>query len=211
MWDVIIVLGGGINKDGTLYPWVKLRFDIAIEFYKNKNTKIIPCTGTSYHNKPLIKDGNVWTEADAGAKYLMDNDIPAVDILKEDYSRDTIGNAYFSLTMHCLPAKFEKILVITSQFHQKRSKIIFDWIYGIVGLEVFCLGVVDNSFKQQLGENVYDIRCEREEISCENTEKLKKKYTTLQEVHRWLYSDHNAYSTESRIEDPIDDKVKESY
>jgi hypothetical protein len=48
-------------------------------------------------------------------------------------SYDPIGNAYFSLVIHVPPRRFERLLVVTSEFHIRRTDTLFRWIYGLAG------------------------------------------------------------------------------
>lgn len=45
-------------------------------------------------------------------------------------SYDTVGNAYYSLTIHALPAGWSSLAVITSEFHMLRTQALFSHIYG---------------------------------------------------------------------------------
>jgi uncharacterized SAM-binding protein YcdF (DUF218 family) len=62
--------------------------------------------GAATPHKPPVLDelGHVLYESTAYASYLMSRGVPAVDLLKETQSSDTVGNGYFSLLMHALPA-----------------------------------------------------------------------------------------------------------
>lgn len=210
MYDVIIVLGGGIDQNGNIHSWVKKRFDLAITYYQQYNIPIIPCSGVPYHNEPFLKNGHLHTEADAGAEYLLGQGVSREMILKEDYSRDTIGNAYFSLVMHVLPAQFKNILVITSQFHMSRSRVIFDWLYKLAGINDIVYKETDDGDLANI-QPTYQLRLNREKKSTKNVLNLSHKYGTLEEVHKWLYSQHNAYSTAPTTVDTIDPKLKKSY
>ena len=57
------------------------------------------------HKPPVMDDrGYVLYESTAYAAYLMGRGVPAGDLLKETQSCDTVGNGYFSLLQHALPA-----------------------------------------------------------------------------------------------------------
>jgi hypothetical protein len=55
--------------------------------------------------------------------FFFNEGLPATSILKEVSSFDTIGNGYFSATIHALPQRWKAIAVITSEFHMPRSKV----------------------------------------------------------------------------------------
>lgn len=57
------------------------------------------------HKPPVLDDGGwVVHESTAYAAYLMRRGVPAAHLLKEACSYDTVGNGYFSLMIHALPA-----------------------------------------------------------------------------------------------------------
>jgi len=46
-------------------------------------------------------------------------------------SYDTIGNALFTRQMHTDVMNWRRLLILTSKFHMKRSKAIFDWVFSL--------------------------------------------------------------------------------
>jgi uncharacterized SAM-binding protein YcdF (DUF218 family) len=53
--------------------------------------------------------------------------------LQEVSSFDTVGNAYFSLMIHVVPAGWRRLAVVTSDFHMPRSRALFADIYSMAG------------------------------------------------------------------------------
>ncbi len=70
------------------------------------------------------------TEAEEMKKALLGLGIPDKDILKEEWSRDTIGNAYFSKIKIINHYHFKTILIVCSDFHLKRAQFIFQKVLG---------------------------------------------------------------------------------
>ena len=62
--------------------------------------------GAGTPHKPAVVDaaGFVLHESTAYAAYLVRRGVPAAHLLKEACSYDTVGNGYFSLLIHALPA-----------------------------------------------------------------------------------------------------------
>ena len=60
-------------------------------------------------------------------------DVPAAALLKDTASMDTIGNAYFSLTLHAAPREWRAVRVVTSRFHMGRTRAAFEWVFGPSG------------------------------------------------------------------------------
>ena len=92
--DYVIVLGCGLNKDGTPTPLLRGRVDKALDFYhKQKNSS----------GKDLVfitsggqGDDEVISESESMKRYLMEKGIAEDKIIKEDKSRNTYENMMFS-------------------------------------------------------------------------------------------------------------------
>ena len=66
-------------------------------------------------------------------------DLPSNNIISIPFSKDTVGDAFFSreyLLTQKIP--FKSIIVITSDWHLKRSRIIFNAIYNNDPKLMFC-------------------------------------------------------------------------
>lgn len=125
----IVVLGGGIAKNGILPDFVKTRLEKAKEiFIKNASAKILFCGRYSFlyskNNRPTK------TEAQAGKEYLLKIGIPGKNIYLENKSKDTIGNAYYAKKLYFIPRQEKEAIIITSDFHLERSRFIFKKIFG---------------------------------------------------------------------------------
>jgi hypothetical protein len=59
--------------------------------------------GTTHKAPPLDSRGFPLSEASVAAKYLVDQGFPVGQILEENVSLDTIGNAYFLRAIHIIP------------------------------------------------------------------------------------------------------------
>ena len=92
--DYIIILGCGINRDGTLMPLLKGRVDSAIRFEKEQAEK----TGKHAVFVPSGGQGGdeVVSEAECMKRYLMEQGVPEEQILPEDKSVNTFQNMQFS-------------------------------------------------------------------------------------------------------------------
>lgn len=120
--DYVILLGGGIDKDGNLPKTVQLRVDMAYEYMKkHENVKCVVTGGTlkwlPYPEGPEIK------------KQLIKRGIEKDRIYVEDKALDTIQNLQKSVIL--LSEKENKsideilkskIVIITSDFHLRRAE-----------------------------------------------------------------------------------------
>lgn len=120
--DYVILLGGGISKDGKLPKSVVARGEKAAEYlYKHKNAVCV-VTGGTLHFLPVA-------EAPELKNLLVQNGVEASRILVEDQALDTIQNFQYSCKML---ADFEglsqqqildsRIAVVTSYFHLRRAE-----------------------------------------------------------------------------------------
>lgn len=97
------------------------------------------CAGGGTPHKPAViaPNGHVIHESTSCAEYLIAKGMASGDILKEVSSYDTVGNAYFSATIHAIPAGWRRLAVVTSAFHMPRTKLLFEDVYSFTGLTVF--------------------------------------------------------------------------
>lgn len=149
----IVVLGTKIEKipfTGRYGPsrMLQMRLDKTYEVFltENQSRTIIIVSGGSPHGIPV-------TEADVMKDYLVSRGIPSCKIFKENESNNTVQNCQYTyLLLKLLYEKrltfqeltpnfqcnyygaelwgeippFDKLCVITSDFHLPRSKLIFE-------------------------------------------------------------------------------------
>jgi len=121
-YDAYIVLGGGINEnapdlngEGQLSSESLPRVVDAYRLYKIEKKPIILSGGRVYGKK---------SEAQIAKKFLISLGVNERDIIIEENSRDTYENAL--LVKEILKNKgLNKIILITSAFHMKRSVQLF--------------------------------------------------------------------------------------
>lgn len=209
-YDIILVLAGGIDANGIIHEWVKRRLDDAIIYFNKKNIPIICLGGGTYHKNPVINNnGFVIHESTACINYLKNKNIPTKYLYKEWSSYDTIGNVYFSLVNHIqFMNNIENILVITSQFHMKRTKLLFNWIYSMYHNQKYTLFFHKSSDKNLDFTN----RILREKNSIHNIQQnLIPNINSLYTFHKWFYQEHNAYSCKDNNIEIINEKILNTY
>lgn len=135
---IVIVLGGGIDLAGNIPSYVYSRLDEAIKFHNDLNCKIL-LSGEYSFLYGKVKPP--FTEAFKMQEYLLKKGVFQDRIIKEERSKDTVGNAYYSKKYVFLPQKEKEAVIITSDFQVERVKYIFDKIFGpeykfkIIGIE----------------------------------------------------------------------------
>ncbi|MBF8249797.1 MAG: hypothetical protein HW400_398 [Candidatus Levybacteria bacterium] len=130
IYDVILTLGNGLTEDWKLPGIVASRLKKVADLYLQKIAgKIIVCGRWSI-NWDIEGIQPPTTEAEEMRKTLLSLGVANQDIIKEEWSRDTIGNAYFSKINIIEPNNFKKILVVCSDFHLQRAQFLFRKIIG---------------------------------------------------------------------------------
>ena len=167
--------------------------------------------GTVHKPPPTDHSGYPVVESIAAARYLIRHGVAAARVFAETCSLDTIGNAYFSRVIHVDPAKWRKLLVVTSEFHMARTRAIFEWIYSLNqvhdGFHLSFDAVPDAGIApEDLAE-----RTSKENRGLSSVKKLSKELRDLKGVHEWLFTAHDAYSMKKRAAVKLTEGVLRTY
>lgn len=209
-FDVLVVLGGGLPlspNDPPLYVQERCKFAKQVYEASSKKPKILTLSaGTAHLPQFLSSDGLPVWESTASASYLMEHlDIPPQHIYVETSSYDTISNAFFTRTNFCDISGWRRLLIITNEFHMRRTKLIFDWIMNVQGgststsnhYELYYLSVPDKG----LSDVAIAARKKKELKSAENVKNvLIEKYTSLEDVFDFLTQKHSFYNAKSLVD-----------
>lgn len=125
--DVIIILGGGLEPDGSLPKIPKLRVEKGVELFKEG---VAPKIIVSGYQGFWLETTPIKSEAQAMKEYAMSLGIPEEAIIEEEDSKDTVGNAYFCRLNIIDPNNWKKIVVVTSEYHIPRTKYVFEKVMG---------------------------------------------------------------------------------
>ena len=202
-----------MREGGRLPSWVERRLDLALELHSGNSYIIALSAGTTHRPPPMDALGFPIMEATAEAQYLMARGVAADRILVEKYSYDTIGNAFFSRMVHADPACLRRLLIITSDFHLARCEAAFRWIYGLApkmhSYELTFEPVSD----PEMPADLLALRCTKERESLADLLRLSERIQTMQDCHRWLFTEHGAYNALSPAfgAHGLSTKVLESY
>lgn len=136
--DAIIVLANQMDKNGLLNYESKTRANKAVEILNKRGISHIVTCGWAYRDDSDIKI------ADAFKSYIVNSlGVKPNKVITELNSRDTVGDAYFTKINIALSLNWKNLCVVTSDYHVKRTKEIFSFIYGnnfsveIYGASVF--------------------------------------------------------------------------
>jgi uncharacterized SAM-binding protein YcdF (DUF218 family) len=124
---IIVVLGGGIDLQGNIPTYVYSRLDEAIRLQDKLNCRILVSGEYSFLYDKIKPP---FTEASKMQEYLLSKGVLADLIIKEEQSKDTIGNAYYSKKYVFLLKKEKEAIIVTSDFQVERVKYIFNKIFG---------------------------------------------------------------------------------
>lgn len=201
--DAIFVLGGGLNGDGSLPSWVVRRLECALDLYQSQLTPCpVVCLGGGTPHKPDVvqSSGHVLHEATSCAEYLMHRGAPPKLVYKEISSYDTVGNAYFSLTIHAIPADWRRLAVVTSNFHMPRTQRIFEDVYGLAGRTLFKDPQrYQLSFRAASDDGLFlpevlGAREHKEHSSLSHWMAQAALFTSLRDLHQWIHTEHLCYA-----------------
>lgn len=160
--DYLILLGGGIDKNGKLPKQVINRVDEAASYLRKHNETVCVVTGGTLKWLPVAEAPQLKNE-------LILRGISEERILVEDKALDTIQNFQFScdlLSKSTGKTKSQildsKILVVTSNYHLRRAQRLakrmgFSNIYGL-GIKCPPFRAVHNYLREILAYLKLDLR-----------------------------------------------------
>jgi len=209
-YNAILIPGGGVREMGTLPIWTLRRLDKAIQI--GGYDFIIPLSaGTTHKPPPLDNNGRPIFESISAAKYLIENGVPSNKILVDISSYDTIGNAYFSRVIHVDPLDLKRLLVITSDFHMPRTKVIFSWVYNLKEKKTEYELYFEKVSDEGIDDEILIARKNKERRSMAEIAGVVNKINTLKEFHKWLFNEHAAYSINKSGNYRLSDDVLSTY
>ncbi|WP_291478926.1 YdcF family protein [Corynebacterium sp.] len=110
--DTILVLGAA-QYNGTPSQWFAARLDHAAELYRQGVSSHITTIGGKL-------EGDVYTEAEAGAAYLRDKGVPGDAITEVNEGMDTLGSAE-AFAPVAKENGWDEVLVVTDPNHSLRA------------------------------------------------------------------------------------------
>jgi uncharacterized SAM-binding protein YcdF (DUF218 family) len=113
--DAIVVLGAA-QYDGRPSPQLRARLDEVVRLWPQGHAPIVVVTGGS-------QPGDRFTEAEASARYLIDQGVPESAIVYENEGRSTFES--LESVADILQARGgQTVLLVTDPFHSLRSRLI---------------------------------------------------------------------------------------
>lgn len=197
-YDAVVVPGGGLDHESREpAAWVVARLNSALELDEQTRYYIVLSRGTPHRAPP--RDGADFPvdESVASARYLMKRGVAASRILLDTWSLDTIGNAYFARTAIAEPLRLHRMCVVTSAFHARRTRAIFEWIFSLDSPQPAF--VLDYKVSEDVGmaADVLEARRSKEQGSLQRL--VQNTVTSVQSMAalaQFLLVNHGAYSAE---------------
>lgn len=129
MRGVIILLGAPNDKKGRLSDIALERCARAIlEYRRNPGYKILPTGGFGAHFNVTDKPHAYYSR-----RYLISRGVPEADILECAESSNTLEDAELSWPI-IQKYGMESVIVVTSDFHMPRARIVFEKKFSVVSL-----------------------------------------------------------------------------
>lgn len=163
MADAIIVLGRGVNPDGSLPLDPQSRVRKAVELYSQGVADTIVMSGAwTYHESTTPPA----SESCAMSRYAKSLGVSEEVIIEESESKDTLGNAYFTKKRICGPRQYRHLVIVASDEHMPRVRYVFGKVYG----DAYEIEYVES--ERVLDDDAYD----KEVIHEQRSMQLSKKF-----------------------------------
>ena len=131
--NIVIILGEKLNRDGSISSILKHRLDKFINMRNKRKYNIIVSGGK-------VEKKAHHTEAYKMKKYLINiGNISKDKIITENKSQNTIENALFLKKIISKYSNIKSITIITSKFHIKRVKYIFNYYFKTLNTTIHFL------------------------------------------------------------------------
>lgn len=117
--SALVILSHLMDSNGNLEKESILRIDKALKLYDYFKYDYFITSGWDYREDTRLKIGDVMAQ-----ELINNRSIKKNHIIIDTNARDTVGDAFF-IRRRILKFPIKKMTVITSDYHVKRTKIIF--------------------------------------------------------------------------------------
>jgi len=124
-YDAIIVLSHHLKRDGTLSDETRERVEKGVSLLKKDSAKFIVMSGG------YADEGVDISHASAMKEKAIKEGVRKEKIICEEESLDTTGQAIFCKNKIVIPNKWKKLIVVSHDYHIRRVKKIFSFVYGL--------------------------------------------------------------------------------
>lgn len=173
-----------MTKDCILSIESVARIELAINLFKNDNFRFLITTGWAYRPDCDTPISDVFKD------YILKNSIiKSEQIISSPYSRDTVGDAFFSLQL-VNSYKIRKLVVVTSDYHVTRTKKIFESFFKAAA-KVEVTGIKTDARKNQeiLAHELKSLNAFESTFSAVNFENIREIYECISNQHPFYNGD----------------------
>jgi vancomycin permeability regulator SanA len=122
-FDVIFGLGYWINEDGSMNDQSGSRVTRCVDRYWERLSEKIIFSGGKEGTEPF-------SSAFGMARYAAAGGVPPEDLLLDEKSDDTVGHGIFPALAFFEPNGWNRLLVVTNNYHVARAKHILEFMLG---------------------------------------------------------------------------------
>lgn len=119
----IVILAHHMDAQGKLGRESVARLEAAVRLDAENSCDLFLTTGWAYRKDCTKKIGAVMADQ-LVSQYGIDRSRIVVD----ENSRDTVGDAYFLKKNVILPRGIKEVIVVTSDYHARRTEVVFEAI-----------------------------------------------------------------------------------
>eukprot|EP00415_Alexandrium_ostenfeldii_P000714 UN0714 len=155
-------------------------------------------------------------EAEGNARSLIhDFGVSPEHVFEENWSLDTIGNAYLLRSIHSDVAGWQRLIVVNNEFHMERTRAIFEKVFSLTPEPSF--GPYSLEFVEVPNDGLEgDVLASRKEREAKSTVGFRNNtasMTEMRQMHSFLFSDHLAYASKRLLKErePVDPKALQTY
>ena len=123
--NIVICLSHQVTKPSKLSEDSLKRIELASNIFFDKKCDFLITTGWSYRSDMKITLAELMADR-ATKEFGVSKD----KLYLEESSKDTVGEAVFSRKKFLDELKVSKLYVVTSDWHLKRAKEVFSFVYG---------------------------------------------------------------------------------
>ena len=133
--DAVIVLSHSLTPQRELTEESRLGVDTGLEILAKGGAKYIVMNGgpgrfSEKEQGLYVPRGTHPVHSEAMAQYAIQRGVPLEKIAIQDFSSDTVGEAYFGKEMVLLPNNFLENIIVTSDYNIPRVREIYAKILG---------------------------------------------------------------------------------
>ena len=151
--EIAVVLGGGLEADGSANALAIARADAAAELARRRPVALILSGSHGEGPRPMR------TEAAVMADRLIASGIAPSRIFLEERSRDTVTNAAYVAKRYLTALTPRRLVIVTSPFHMARALVTFALVLGEAWpLEAYAASAVPDEDERIASERIYEER-----------------------------------------------------